>query len=77
MITSKQIEQKFRAELQDLLDKYQAIMEAEDHYKGYAECGEDIRITVDIATLYDDDGNIIREGAEIDLGSYQRHGENL
>lgn len=46
MQTKEQIEQEFRSELQSLLDKYGAEIEAKDHYQGYAECGEDVRMTV-------------------------------
>ena len=44
MQTKEQIEQAFREELQALLDKYGAELEAKDHWQGYAECGEDVRI---------------------------------
>ena len=36
-------------ELAALLKKYNAEMEADDHYTGYPECGQDIRITVEFA----------------------------
>ena len=38
--------EKFKAELVQLLKKYDAELEAEDHWPGYAECGQDVRITV-------------------------------
>lgn len=70
MQTKEQIEQEFRAELQALLDKYGAELEAKDHWQGYAECGEDVRMTVDIPAIYDADHSRLRERTEIDLGNY-------
>ena len=70
MQTKQQIELAFRAELQALLDKYGAELEAKDHYQGYAECGEDVRITVDIPGAWNEDGEVVREWTEIDLGSH-------
>lgn len=72
MQTKEQIEQAFRAELQTLLDKYDAALEAKDHYLGYAECGEDVRMTVNIPGVWDMDGELVREWTEIDLGSHLR-----
>lgn len=34
----------FTRELKALLTKYDVILEAHDHWTGYAECGQDIRI---------------------------------
>lgn len=70
MKTKEQIEQEFRAELQALLNKYGAELEAKDHWTGYAECGEDVRVIVHIPGIWDKDGNPVREYTEIDLGSY-------
>ena len=70
MRTKQQIEQEFRAELQALLDKYGAELEAKDHYQGYAECGEDVRMMVDIPSTWREDGELVREWTEIDLGSH-------
>lgn len=70
MQTKEQIEQAFRAELQALLDKYGAELEAKDHFQGYAECGEDVRMTVDVPALYDHNHNCVREYTEIDLGRW-------
>ena len=67
--TAEQIEAEFRRELQALLDKYDADLEAKDHYQGWAECGEDVRMTVDIPAIYDCKGSYIRPWVEIDLGS--------
>jgi hypothetical protein len=57
--------------LRALLLQYGADLSAEDHYRGYAECGEDVRMTVDIPAIYDSDGNTMREHCEIDLGNLQ------
>jgi hypothetical protein len=47
--------------LRDLLEKHGAEITCDDHWEGYAECGRDIRITVEF-----DDHNI----PDIDFGSY-------
>lgn len=70
LVTIKEIESNFKTELKALLKKYKAELSAEDHYQGYAECGEDIRMTVGIDSIYDNDGNLIFEGGEINLGRY-------
>ena len=67
--TSEQIEAEFRRELQALLDKYGADLEAKDHNQGWAECYEDVRMTVDIPAIYDCKVGYIRPWVEIDLGS--------
>ena len=65
-----EISKQFIADLTALLKKYNnATIEAEDHFIGYAECGEDIRMTVSIDPVYKD-GECIQDGAEIDLGRY-------
>ena len=40
-----------------------------NHYCGYPECGEDIRMTVYVEPVYLDD-NCIQEYTEIDLAQY-------
>lgn len=67
--SKEQIEAAFRTELQALLDKYGAELEAKDHYSGCPGCGEDVRMTVDIPAIWSKDGDLVREGAEINLGS--------
>lgn len=78
--TSVQVEIAFRAELAALLARYDgpvgfngwpyvAELSAKDHYQGYPECGEDVRMTVEIPALYDEDGNCTREWTTIDLGT--------
>jgi hypothetical protein len=52
---------KFIAELHVLLKKYAAEIKAEDHWQGYAECGEDVRMTVEFNDWKID---------EIDLGKW-------
>ena len=71
MQTKQQIEQAFRAELQALLDKYGAELSAKDYWTGYSECGEDVRMTVDIPGIWDENGDPVRECTEIDLGTLQ------
>ena len=71
MQTKEQVEQAFRADLQALLDKYGAELSAKDHWTGYAECGEDVRMTVEVPAIYDADHNCAREYTEIELGTWQ------
>ena len=51
MQTSQQVEIEFRAELAALLKKWDATLSAEDHYPGWPECGEDVRMTVSIPAI--------------------------
>ena len=67
-INAASVERDFRAELHALLTKWDAEINADDHWPGYAECGQDIRMTVSIPGIYD--GENTRESADFDLGSY-------
>lgn len=67
--TKEDVELSFRADLKALLAKYNADIEASDHYSGYPECGEDIKMIVNIPSLYDGNEQI-REYTEIDLGHW-------
>ena len=69
MQTKDEVTQSFKEDLQALLDKYNAELDATDHYQGYPECGEDVRMEVTIDAIYDEDGNCEREYTIIDLGS--------
>ena len=78
MQTKEQVEAEFKAKLAALLDEYRVEdptgfwtprIEASDHYQGYPECGEDIRIIVSLPPKRDSSGELIRDYAEIDLGS--------
>ncbi len=68
MISAKQVKYQILVELQALLNTYNAELYAEDHYEGYAECGEDVRMTIYVPAVYDADNNCIREATEVDLG---------
>jgi hypothetical protein len=70
MKTKEEIGGNFLSDLRSLLDKYNAEITAEDHYEGYPECGEDIRMTVYIPAIYDKNGNTTQEFVEINLGKY-------
>ena len=72
MMTSDQVRIAFLADLRALLDKWGAEIEAEDHYVGYAECGEDIRMTVSIPAIRDG-FDTLRDYTEIDLGKRMEH----
>lgn len=69
MKTSQEITEEFNTKLRILLAEYGAELSAKDHWQGYAECGEDVRMTVEIPSIYDGDGNCLREWTDIDLGS--------
>lgn len=68
METREQVDEAFRADLQALLNKYGAAMEAEDHWTGYAECGQDVRMTVYVPAIWDGSTQL-RQDTTIDLGS--------
>ena len=68
MKTKGQVETEFRTELEELLKKWNATIETEDHYQGYAECGQDIRMTVTIPAIYNSEVETVQEWSEIDLG---------
>lgn len=72
MKTSEQITKEFIAKLSNLLYNFHpsATLGAEDHYSGYPECGEDVRMTVFIPSIYDEEGDCISDCAEINLGKY-------
>lgn len=72
MVTSAEIEKQFRAELQALLNKWGAEIEARDYWQGYAECGEDVRMTAVIGAVYDGDRIMLRPDVEINLGGHLR-----
>lgn len=69
MQTKEQVAHNFKTELQALLDKYGAELEAKDHWRGYAECGADVRMEVTVPAVYDTKHNCVREWSEIDLGA--------
>jgi hypothetical protein len=58
----------FKAELAALCRKYHCDITAEDHYQGYPECGEGIRMTVNFDGDYTVDPVLPDE--ELDLGRY-------
>lgn len=71
MKTKEQLEQEFRSDLQDLLNKYGAELSAEDHFQGYPECGENVLMTVMIPEKFEENGECIQPYTEINLGRYQ------
>jgi RNA polymerase-binding transcription factor DksA len=60
----------FREELRALLQKYKADLSAQDHYGGFPECGEDIRITITLLEVCTEGGECVRPWQEFDLGTY-------
>ncbi len=53
--------EEFLNKLQLLLEEFEAEISADDHWKGYAECGQDIRMTVEFDSF---------EIKEINLGTW-------
>ena len=49
------IRTEFLSELHALLKKYKAEIVCSDHWSGYAECGEDVRMTVEFDDYTIDD----------------------
>ena len=39
--------EEFITRLQDLLKEFDCEISADDHWQGYAECGQDVRMTVE------------------------------
>lgn len=68
MKTKEEIAAEFVGRLKSLLSEYEAEIYAEDCFSGYAECGEDIRIKVNVPSLHDN-GVQTRSWMEIDLGN--------
>jgi hypothetical protein len=68
--TREEITKEFTEKLQALLNEYGANIEARDHWIGYAECGEDVRMTVEIPAFYNEEHDCVREWTEIDLGCH-------
>jgi hypothetical protein len=67
--TKQEITKEFKTKLQALLQEYNAELSCEDHWMGYAECGEDVRMTVDIPGVYNEFEEI-SEWTTIDLGKF-------
>ena len=80
--TKEEVTQAFLIDLKALLQKYSngvssCEIEAEDHYSGYPECGEDVRMTVTVPSIYTPEGETIREWTEIDLGRWFTHEKTI
>jgi len=67
-LTKEEAAARFRADLVHLLEEWNAELVAEDHWQGYPECGQDVRMTVTIPAIYTKDGETAREAVEVDLG---------
>lgn len=68
MQTKAEVTKLFLSDLAALLRKWDAMITAEDHYGGYPECGEDIRMEVDIKSVVGPDGQVFRDFTVVDLG---------
>jgi len=69
MKTKEQLEKEFREDFQKLLNKYNAEVDVDDHWQGYAECGRDIKVMVSSDAIYDNDYNCVQEAMDFDLGT--------
>lgn len=67
--TTAVVEAAFRAELAALLAKWGAVIEVDDHYKGFAECGSDLRATVTIEGRFENN-EVVRPFTTFDLSKY-------
>jgi hypothetical protein len=60
----------FKKELAALCRKYKCEITAADHWIGYAECGQDVRITVEFTGSYTLDSKALLAWEELDLGTF-------
>ena len=65
--SEEQVKAAFMEDFDKLLKIWGAEIQAKDHYTGYPECGEDIRMTISIPAIYED-FTAKREQTDIDLG---------
>ncbi|TJY57395.1 hypothetical protein E4T66_18485 [Sinimarinibacterium sp. CAU 1509] len=70
MQTEQDVAAAFRAELLALLARYNAELDAKDHYDGHSECGSDVRMTVSVPGIWDAHCDMLREPTQIDLGAW-------
>ena len=69
MKTCEQVTAEFLKDFNELLLKHGVTeFSAEDHYMGYPECGEDIRMEVTIPAVWDENNDMVRDYTVIDLG---------
>lgn len=62
------ISKQFQDELKALLKKYDAEIELEETSRGY--CSSNYTIKVWAYSKYDNDGNMIQDTIDLDLGKY-------
>lgn len=67
---SEDVERLFMAEFMSLLDRYEAEIDARDHYEGYPGIGQDVRMTLSIPWICDKSGDTVQAGVDVDLGSW-------
>lgn len=53
-MTEEEAVAAFKTELAEMLKRWSATLTASDHWTGYAECGEDIRMTASIEFMHPD-----------------------
>lgn len=62
--------EEFVVELRALLNKYEVTLSADDHWQGYAECGQDVRITADFENGEIDFGSHLDSDSDIEIKTY-------
>jgi hypothetical protein len=60
--------EELKSKLIALCREYGAEIEAKDHWTGYSECGQDVRMTLTIDGVYMD-GDVVHPYEGIDLGN--------
>jgi len=60
----------FETELRALLQKHRCTLTVDNHWTGYPECGQDLRLTADIDTRWDENGDLISLGGTLNLGTH-------
>lgn len=53
-MTEEEAVAAFKAELAALLARWRATISAADHWRGYSECGEDVRMTASVEFMHPD-----------------------
>lgn len=66
-MSNTSIEESFKQEFRALLKKYNAEIQVDDFWQGYAECGSDVRAEIYIPAKWDEKGNLISKEECFDL----------
>jgi len=77
MRTAEQTRTEFLAKFDALLREFDATLVVDDHYRGYSDCGRDLRAIIEVSPTWDNFGNPTQEGVDIELGTYRDGGMKL